>query len=51
MNDDKYFNHAFKYCLNEQVQALCNIFNFIYFSLFLAIATSIGVATMQVSAT
>jgi hypothetical protein len=51
MNDDKYLNHAFKYCLNEQVQALCNIFIFIYLSLNSAIARSIGVATMQVSAT
>jgi hypothetical protein len=25
-SDDKYFNHAYKYCLSEQVQALCNTF-------------------------
>ncbi len=43
MNDDKYFNHAFKYFLSEQVQAL---HSFIYLSLFSAIARFIGVATM-----
>ncbi len=51
MNDDKYFNHVFKYCLSEQVLTLSNIFNFIYLSLFSAIARSVRMATVQVSAT
>jgi len=37
MGDDKHFNHAFKYCLNEQVWVLCNIFILFYFSSFSAI--------------
>jgi hypothetical protein len=37
MGDDKHFNHAFKYYLNEQVWVLCNIFILFYFSSFSAI--------------
>jgi hypothetical protein len=37
MGNDKQFNHAFKYCLNEQVRALCNIFIYYFFHHFSAI--------------
>jgi hypothetical protein len=51
MGDDKYFNHAFKYCLSEQVQALCNNFILFYFLGSLTIARSFGVAAIWVGAT
>jgi hypothetical protein len=51
ISDDKYLNHVFKYCLSEQVQALCNTFILLFFSLFLAFVGSIAMATMWVGAT